>query len=357
MGLGEHVDAAIDAALVNRIVGCVVLVNQHGKQVYARAAGFADREANRPMEIDAIFRLASVTKPVITTAILRLVEHGVIRLDDPVTRFLPWFAPLNQDGSPGDIRIRHLLTHTSGLSYADLPPGLSAGSPGPLLSLNENVRSLAKVPLAFNPGTGWAYGTSFDVLGAVLAALNGSNVEDALSHHVSGPLGMTDTHFYVTDISRLAVPYADGRPPIRMNDPYTVEGSNTTFSPSQILNPATPQSGGGGMAGTAADVMTMLEAYNGRPGLLQPETVKQALANQIGTLPLRESDAGQRFSFIGALIDNTTSAWGGAWGHNWFVDPVNGITVVVCTNTTFEGCNGPFREDIRDAVYAGLTSK
>jgi Beta-lactamase class C and other penicillin binding proteins len=116
------------------------------------------------------------------------------------------------------------------------------------------------------------------------------------------------------------------------------------------------------MAGTADDVMTMLEVYNGNPGLLAPETVAAALANQIGDLPRREVDVGKRFSFIGALLDDPKAAknpcpvgtvdWGGAWGHNWVVDPVNRMTIVVCTNTTFEGCNGPFRDDILRAVYA-----
>lgn len=367
MGIKENVDAAIEAALVTRMVGCVVLVNHRGKQVYAAAKGLADRESGRKMEIDAIFRLASVTKPIVATAILRLHDLGVIGLDDPVSKFLPWFTPVSPDGSPATITIRQLLSHSSGLAYSNIPPGASGGMSGPLLSLEENLKRIAKVPLAFAPGTGWEYGTSIDVLGAVLAAINGSNVEDALGKYVTGPLEMVDTHFYITDASRLAVPYADGRPPIRMGDPHPViddQGSTTVFSPGRIFNPAAFQSGGGGIAGKAADIMSLLEVYNGNKGMLKPETVSTALANQIGKLPRRESDAGKRFSLIGAVIDDPKAAkspcpvgtvdWGGAWGHNWIIDPVNAITVVACTNTTFEGCNGPFREDIRDAVYASL---
>jgi CubicO group peptidase (beta-lactamase class C family) len=311
--------------------------------------------------------LASVTKPIVATAILRLHDLGVIGLDDPVSKFLSWFTPVSPAASPATITIRQLLSHSSGLAYSNIPPGASGGMSGPLLSLEENLRRIAKVPLAFAPGTGWEYGTSIDVLGAVLAAINGSNVEDALGKYVTGPLEMVDTHFYITDASRLAVPYADGRPPIRMGDPHPViddQGSTTVFSPGRIFNPAAFQSGGGGIAGKAADIMKLLEVYNGNRGMLKPETVSAALANQIGTLPRRESDAGKRFSLIGAVIEDAKAAkspcpvgtvdWGGAWGHNWIVDPVNAITVVVCTNTTFEGCNGPFREDIRDAVYASL---
>ena len=366
MKLKQSVDAAIDAALGARIVGCVVLVNHKGEPVYARAAGLADRETGRTMELDAIFRLASVTKPIVATAILRLVDLGTIGLDDPVTKFLPWFTPVSPDGSPAVITIRQLLSHCSGLAYNRVPPEVSLGMAGPRLSLEESLRRIAGVRLAFAPGTGWEYGTSIDVLGGVLAASNGSSVEDVLGKHVTGPLGMVDTHFFVTDSSRLAVPYADGRPPVRMDDPHLVidaKGSGTWFSPSRIFRPDAPQAGGAGAAGTAADILKLLEVYNGAPGLLTPETVTAALSNQIGRLPRHASDAGKRFGLIGAVIDDATAArspcpagtvdWGGAWGHNWIVDPVNGLTVVVCTNTTFEGCSGPFRDDIRDAVYEG----
>ena len=366
MGLMERVDAAIDAALVSRIVGCTILINKDGEEVYARAAGFADREAGAPMARDSIFRLASVTKPIVATTVLRLVDLGLIGLNDRVTRYLPWFTPANPDGSLADIRIRHLLSHTSGLSYDLLPPDATSGTSGIINSLKQTLTNIAKVKLAFAPGTGWTYGTSLDVLGAVLAAINGSNVEDALATYVTEPLGMTDAHFYVTDPARLTAAYADGNPPVRMGEPHIMHDDQGvvvgTFSPGRMLNPAVPQNGGSGMAGTADDVMKLLEVYNGRPGLLDPATVTNALANQIGDLPRRENDAGKRFGFIGAVLDDPQAArnpsprgtvdWGGVWGHCWVVDPLNRITIVTCTNTTFEGCNGPFRDDILRAVYA-----
>jgi CubicO group peptidase (beta-lactamase class C family) len=364
MTIAERVDAAIDAALVQRIVGCVIVINRNGEEIYARAAGLADREAGTQMARDAIFRLASVTKPIVATAVLRLVDLGLIGLNDRVTRYLPWFTPANPDGSPADIRIRHLLSHTSGLSYERVPAGASAGLAGAVNSLTETLTNIAKVPLAFAPGTGWAYGTSIDVLGGVLAAINGSNLEDAVGRYVTGPLGMTDTHFYVTDAARLATPYADGTPPVCMGEPHVIvgdDGNGTTFSPERIFNPAAPQNGGAGMAGTADDIMKMLEVYNSKPGLIAPETANVALANQIGDLPRRADDAGKRFSFLGAVLADPQAAgnpcpagtvdWGGAWGHNWVVDRANRMTIVVCTNTTFEGCNGPFRDDILQAIY------
>ena len=365
MDLVERVNAAVDAALVNRVVGCVILVNKDGEEVYGRAAGLADREADVAMGRDAIFRLASVTKPIVATAVLRLVELGLLGLNDRVSRYLPWFTPASPGGSLADIRIRHLLSHTSGLSYDLLPPDATSGSFGIINSLKQTLTNIAKVPLAFAPGTGWTYGTSIDVLGGVLAAINGSNVEDAVAAYVTEPLGMTDTHFYLTDPARLTAAYADGNPPVRMGEPHIMRDVNDTvvgrFSPGRILNPAAPQNGGSGMAGTADDVMTLLEVYNARPGLLEPATVAMALSNQIGDLPRRAGDAGKRFGFLGAVLADPVAAgnpcpvgtvdWGGVWGHNWVVDRVNRMTIVVCTNTTFEGCNGPFRDDILHAVY------
>lgn len=117
-GLTERMDAAIDAAVAeDRIVGTVVVVAQGGEVVYARAAGMADREAGRPMTADTIFRLASVTKPIVTAAVLQLVEDGRIDLDDPVTDWLPDFRPA-LDGETPVVTIRQLLTHTAGLNYA-----------------------------------------------------------------------------------------------------------------------------------------------------------------------------------------------------------------------------------------------
>lgn len=368
MTLRERVDAAIDAALVNRIVGCVVLVNQDGKEVYARTAGLADREANRALERNAIWRLASVTKPIVATAALRMMEEGLLNLDDPVTKYLPYFAPPSPDGVARPITLRQLLSHTSGLAYDAVPPDVSPGMSGPFISLEENLRRLAKAPLVFAPGTGWAYGTSIDVLGGVIAAINGSTLEAAVNKYVAGPLGMVDWRFTPTDATRVTANYGNGTPPAApIVPPARITPDNpqgTTFQVDRIFRADAPQSGGGGSCGTADDVMKMLEVYNGHPGFLKPATVAEALKNQIGTLPRRPQDAGKRFTLIGAVLDDPVAAkspcpvgtvdWGGAWGHNWIIDPINRLTVLVCTNVAPEGCNGPFRDEIRDAVYGAL---
>jgi CubicO group peptidase (beta-lactamase class C family) len=370
-GLKARLDAAIDSAITRRkIVGSVVLVRRNGREVYARAAGLMDREAGTPMRLDAIFRLASVTKPIVAATALAMVDAGLFGLEDPVREHLPSFAPHLADGTPATVRVRHLLTHTSGLTYEQAvlnAAGASGGMSGPILPLEENVRRLGGVPLRFAPGTRWEYGTSIDVLGCLVATVNGSNLDAAVQRYVAGPLGMADTRFGVTDPARLATPYGDGDPePVRMGDTFSVtnkEGRATVFCPSRIFNPLAPQSGGAGAAGTAGDLMKLLEAIRtGGGGILRPETVAAALSNQIGDVPMAGQDRpGKRFGFFGSILDDPAAAaspasrgtidWGGVYGHNWFYDPDAGLTVASFSNTALEGCNGPFREEIRDAVY------
>jgi CubicO group peptidase (beta-lactamase class C family) len=368
MDLKHRVDAAIDAALWSRIVGCVVLVHRDGRRIYARAAGHADREAKRATREDDIFRLASCTKPIVATTALVMIDKGLLSLDDPVSKYLPFFTPKLADGSAPPILIRHLLTHSSGITY-DVPDDVSTGSdPGPAMTLEQNLRLLARAPLHFAPGSKWEYGMSIDVLGGVLAAVNGntSDVEAVAARYVTGPLGMVDTHFWASDPSRLAHPYADGKPePIRMGEPQEVHNDENdpdkidVFSPGRILLRDRPQCSGSSMAGTAGDFMKLMDAL-AVGDLLTPATRNLAFANQIGALP-REKDPGQKFGFVGAVIEDIHASgwpipgmlhWGGIWGNNWIIDPASRTTVVVTTNTMREGCNGPFRDEIRDAVFA-----
>lgn len=367
MSLASKVDAAIDAALGDRIVGCVILVNQDGKEIYARTAGLADREAGRKLERDAIFRLASITKPIVATAALKMMEAGLLQLDDPVTKYLPYFTPPSPDGTVRPITIRQLLSHSSGLAYDTTPPDVSPGMSGPFISLEENLRRLAKAPLVFAPGSGWVYGTSIDVVGGILAAINKSTLEAAVVKYAAGPLGMVDWRFTPTDATRITANYANGNPPdAPIVPPARITADNrqgTNFDVERIFRADAPQSGGGGSCGTADDVMKMLEVYNGGT-YLKPETVEEAFTNQIGDLPRRATDAGKRFTILGAMIDDPAAArspcpvgtldWGGAWGHNWIIDRTNKLSIAVLTNVAPEGCNGPFREDIRDAIYASL---
>jgi CubicO group peptidase (beta-lactamase class C family) len=368
-------DAAIDNAIASgRLVGTVVMVARDGEIAYRRAAGFADRESGLPASEDTIFRLASITKPIVTIAVMRLIEQGRIGLDDPVTKWLPDFRPRLADGSEPVILIRHLLTHTSGLSYCferdDGPyvrAGVSDGVDQPGLSLDENLRRIASVPLLFAPGTGWQYSVSMDVLGGVIEAETGKRLGESVAELVMRPLGLSDTGFTVTDRSRLAAPYVDGSPePKRMGETEKVPVLNgtVTFAPDRIFDLASFHSGGGGMAGTASDVLTVLETIRkGGAPLLSEKTVSAMTTNQIGDL-LEPARPGFGFGFGWAIVRDPAKAglpvspgslqWGGVYGHHWFMDLAKKITLVGLTNTTLEGMSGQFTLDLKKAVAADL---
>lgn len=373
MTLERRLDTLLeDAVGSGRIVGAVVLVARDGGTAYARAIGLADREAGTPMRTDQIFRLASVTKPIVASTVLTLTDRGILNLDTPITEWLPDFRPKLADGTTPDITLRHLLSHTSGLRYAEDRPddeyrlaGISGGTDIPGRTMADNLARIASVPLSFAPGTAWRYGVSIDVAGAVVAAATGRPLSEAVAAHVTGPLGMTDTGFAPPDRSRLATPYGEGVPPDRMTDPYEAKGDlgrGTVFSPSRCFDPASFQSGGAGMTGTAGDVMRLLEAFRrGGDPILSPAVLAEATRNQIGTLARDPKDAGWRFGLLSAILRDPAAAgvpfapgtleWGGIYGHGWIVDRQNGVTVVSCTNTAIEGCLGAFPKDVRRAVY------
>lgn len=370
MDLTERLDRAVEDAIARgKVVGAVTIVARDGDVLYRKAHGWFDREADKPMFPEAVFRLASVTKPIVAATALAMIERKLIGLDNAVADHLPWFRPKLPDGREPKITIRQLLTHTSGLGY-DLRevPELTAGMQATNLSLEENFSLYAeRIPLAFAPGTGWLYGVSIDVLGAVIERIHGTRLGEAVEHYVTGPLGMADTGFRPpADPSRLAVPYADDTPvPRRMNDPDTVTGSDgrrISFSPGRIFNPRAFHSGGGGAVGSADDISTFFEAIRNRgTPILKHDTVAQAIQNQIDDIPRAERDAGQRFGFLGAVITDPAAAarphapgtirWGGVYGHDWFVDFTNGITTVIMTNTAIAGSSGAYPEAIRNAVY------
>jgi CubicO group peptidase (beta-lactamase class C family) len=365
----QAIDAVVDEALeAGRVVGAVVLLRDHGEAVYARAAGFADREAGIPIALDTVFRWASLTKPVVAATALALMERGRLDLDDPVTRFLPDFEPRLPDGSAPRISVRHLLTHTAGLGYPSLAPddpyvaaGVSGGLDQPGMSMQENLRRIASAPLYFRPGSAWRYSVAIDVLGAIIAVVQGTSLADAVASYVTQPLRMLDSGFVVREPARLAVPYADGNPrAVRMAEPHRVE--DLVFSPARAFDQRSFQSGGGGMVGTAGDFMTFLETLRtGGAPILTRETVELASRNQVGRLREQE-EPGWGFGFLSAVLTDAeragspahagTLSWGGVYGHSWFHDPAAELSVVGLTNTALEGCRGSFPADVQAAIYA-----
>lgn len=369
---GGRVDQVIDKAVEEgRIVGAVILVARRGEILYSRAAGLADREAQKPMTLDAIFRLASVTKPVVATAALALIEAGIIGFDDPVTKFIPEFRPKLADGSEPVITIRQLLTHTAGLSYgfgqpADGPysrADVSDGLDQPGLSMAENLRRIASVPLSYAPGTRWGYSMAIDVLGEAMARASGASLPELVDRLVVQPLGMQDAAFTVRDRSRLVTPYADGPgKAVVMGEHHRVPFGDgfISFSPDRVFDPASFASGGTGMNGTAGDVLKLLEALRSGGGpVIRPETAAAITTDAIPGLEAGMPGWGWGLGFsilrdpLAASTPQTAGAWrwGGVYGHSWFVDPALDLTVVALTNTAIAGMTGTFPDALRDAIY------
>jgi CubicO group peptidase (beta-lactamase class C family) len=377
--LRARLDDAIDAALrERRIVGAVVLVAHRGELVHARAAGFADREANLSMLIDSCFRLSSVTKPIVALATLALVERGILSLDEPLTRWLPWFAPRCADGRPAAITLHHLLTHTAGLDYGFRTDpseadgiyhrlGISDGLDLVEFDLDENLRRIAAAPLGFSPGSAHRYSVAYDVLGAVIERATGQSLPDAIDELVTGPLGMGNTAFSVPPGTPLVVPYVDAAPePARMRGdtaaPLPPEiGRCVKFSPARAYSAQAFASGGAGMVGTAPDILRLLETIRtGGAPIVKPETIARMMRAHVGA-QAQTLGPGWGFGYGWAVLANPALAgtpqgvgtiqWGGVYGHAWFVDSATELTVVALTNTAFEGMCGPFTLHVRDAVY------
>ncbi|WP_061907424.1 serine hydrolase domain-containing protein [Devosia sp. Leaf420] len=360
-----EVDRVIDEAVTGKkLVGTVVMAAINGEIVYSRAAGLADREESEPMREDTIFRAASLTKPLVAATILAMADRGLLKVTDPVSDYLPYFTPALPDGSRPVITLKHLLTHTAGLTYDySKDPRISPGLTDTTTSLDGVLRLIAEQPLNYAPGTSWLYSMAIDVLGGVAAAVHGTDLATAVAHYVTSPLGMKDTVFHLDSDERLAVPYTDGETePVRMTDPHAAKNpwnAVTTFSPKRIFNAQAFQSGGGGMATTAPDYMRFLMAVTqGGAPILEAQTARAALQDQMGY----ERDPGQAFSFFGsytvdparAILPWTagTNNWGGIYGHVWSIEPSRKICSVSLTNTAFYGGELEYPLRLRQAIHA-----
>jgi len=375
--LATRLDKVFAAALrEKRIVGAVAMVAQDGRVIYRRAHGMADREAACPMREDAQFRLSSITKLIVTVAVLRLVADSRMRLDAPITRWLPEFTPrLADDKLPAPtLTVHHLLTHTAGLGYgwseesgaAYHALGVSDGLDLVDFDLQENLRRLAKASLFHVPGSAWRYSLALDVLGAAIERATGEPLARAVEQLVTIPLGMRDTGFVADSPERLAVPYASASPePVRMTDNMQVPlpegfGVSIRFAPSRVFDKGAFPSGGVGMYGSADDVVRLLEMIRSSDGFL-PDELRASMKAALVGMEARTSGPGWGFGYGGAvLVDQVLAAtpqspgtmqWGGVYGHTWFIDSTRGLTVLLLTNTAYEGMAGTLPSELRDAVY------
>ncbi|MEC0236724.1 serine hydrolase [Paenibacillus kribbensis] len=375
-GLDGRVNAVLDQTLAEkRLIGAVVMIYLDGSPVYVRAAGLADREEHRLMHENALFRLSSVSKPIVSTAALVLAAQGLIELDESIERWLPDFRPRLISGEQPSITVRQLLTHTAGLTYGFLEEegggpyhraGVSDGMDFSNLTLEENLQRLASVPLLYTPGKAWGYSIATDVLGAIISRVCGTTLDAAVKKLVTEPLGMHDTSFSVADAGRLATPYVNDTPePRRMRElevAQVFEGTaGIRFQPARAFDPTAFHSGGSGMIGSAKDFMRLLETLrNGGNPLLPEEWVREMGTIQTGNLPLA-SWPGRGFGLGFTVLHNpdeigtaeSPGTWrlGGAYGHSWFVDPAQRLSVVAFTNTAYEGMSGPFTTELCQAIY------
>lgn len=377
--LPDRIDEVIDRTLADkRLVGAVVKVAIDGELRYTRTAGLADREMNLPMREDALFRLTSVSKPIVSTAALVLVAQGHLKLDDRVDRWLPEFRPRLQNGEFAILTVRHLMTHTAGLTYRFFQEengsyqraGVSDGMDHSDITLEENLRRIASVPLLYAPGTEWKYSIATDVLGAVIAKVTEMPLSEAVRSLVTKPLGMSDTGFTAVDPERLAAAYANEAPePRRLHDPDSIAFLKGTagfrLAPGRALDDTAYLSGGAGMVGSAGDFLQLLETLRKGGSPLLPESmVREMTTNQIGDLPMAFWP-GRGFGLgitllkdpVAAATPESPGTWrmGGTYGHSWFVDPKQRLSVVAFTNTALEGMSGQFTVDLCEAVYDGIT--
>lgn len=391
----DAITATLEKAIDDgQFAGISAIIVRNGQVAYIAAVGAADREAGVPMGTNTLARIASMTKPITSIAAMMLVEQGKLSLDDPLSKHLPEFTHMQVAVAPGNdptsappmlveadrpITIRHLLTHTSGLSYrfvghpvlgklfieAAISDGLSetAGTQA------DNIKRLARLPLAFQPGTQWHYGLNTDVLGRVIEVVSGQSLEAFFKEQLFTPLKMNDTSFLVPHDKRhrLATVYGieGGKPLARRPERLIQRGPlvYTTTFPTWDDNVGF-YSGGAGLVSTLSDYarfVQMLLNHGELDGVrvLKPETVDAITSNQLGDIPF---GAGNGFGFGFQIVGNSEApnrlpagsfSWGGFFSTSFWGDPRNQIAAVIFTQTHPAGPNSLY-DDFMRLTYEAL---
>ena len=339
-----------------RLNGCAALIIRNGKIIYNKAFGYDDLEKTKPMRTDNIFRIASQTKAITSTAILMLYEEGKFLLDDPISRYIPEFAkPQVLDKfnaadttyttvpSKSEITIRQLLTHTSGISYAQIgtkeanaiysKANITAGlgvEKGRMLA--TDMKKLGKMPLIHQPGEKFTYGLNTDLLGYLVEVISGMQLDEFLRKRIFEPLGMNDTYFYLpaSKYNRLVTLYEEADKKLVKAKPITEQ--NGTFLIDYPKTEGTYFSGGGGLSSTMLDYAIFLQMilnggeYNGKR-LLSRNTVRMMTMNQVGDINMGNNKFGLGFGVTtekGSSILPTPEGvfeWGGAFSTAYWADP------------------------------------
>jgi CubicO group peptidase (beta-lactamase class C family) len=373
-----------------KVANCVVGVKRDTRPVEFLSAGTIALDSAIPADADSLYRIYSMTKPITGIAFMKLVEHGVLKLEQPISDILPEFAEprVMIDGSLENTRpaaspilMRHLVTHTSGLSYSlhnktvlgqayqaygltpagrEVAAGLARPTDKfpPARDLETFGRRLALLPLDFDPGTQWNYAVGLDLMGLIVQRASGMPFEDFLRTEIFAPLKMNDTDFVVprTRTSRLTGYYAR-----RDGQLVTLDDRRT----SAYLRDRDLPSGGGGLVSTARDYMrftTMLLNEGAVDGVrvLRPETVRIARSSMMdpGVFTRSFGGVGNTFGAGMQILSKPSSAgepagtfaWDGAAGTQMWVDPVNRIAV--CGMVQIQGAS--IRQALREAIYQDI---
>jgi len=367
------------------IPGAVITIVRHGKVVYAQAWGERDPTAKVPMTEDSIFRIYSMSKPITTVAAMMLVEEGRLGLDEPVAKYIPQFAGVKvgvektgEDGKPTldlvaprrPMTIQDLMRHTSGITYGFFGEGLVKKAYVDnhiFLGDFDNAEfadRIAKMPLAYQPGTTWDYSHSTDILGRVVEVVSGKSLYAFEKERILDPLGMADTSFYVADASKYP----------RIAEPFTKDraiGKDVEFNDPRVTRKW--ESGGGGMVSTVADYsrfLLMLVSGGTLDGkrYLSPKTIAVMTSNHIGpaagVVPGPYYLPGPGFGFgLGFAVRTEPGVvpqlgsvgeynWGGAGGTTFWVDPKEDMFVVFLMQSPSQRLR--YRVALHNMIYGAM---
>ena len=361
----KRIDANInDWINKGRLNGCVALIIRNGKIVYHKGFGYDDAEKTKPIRTDNIYRIASQTKAITSTAIMMLYEEGKFLLDDPISKYIPEFAKQQvlDKFNPADssyttvpakteVTIRQLLTHTSGIAYAQIgskeanaifaKTTITAGIGVPVGKiLADDMKKLGKMPLMHQPGEKFTYGLNTDVLGYLVEIISGMPLDKFFRTRILDPLGMNDTWFYLPQSkqNRLVTLYEETEGKLAPAKPVTEQ--NGVFLINYPKTAGTYFSGGAGLSSTALDYAIFLQMllnggeYNGKR-FLSRNTVRMMIMNQIGDIDRGANKFGLGFGITtekGSSILPTPEGvfeWGGAFATTYWADPKENLIAII----------------------------
>lgn len=371
-----------------KVAGIATMVSRNGKIIYAKAFGERGVDDSRTLKMDGLFRIYSMTKPIVAVAAMQLYEKGMFHLSDPISKFLPELSELSVMDEEGNlttnevpISMQQLLTHTAGFSYgfsnSKVDQEYNKAELWKSRDSDDFIKRVAALPLHYKPGERWHYSIAVDLTGVIVERLSGMGLDEYLQTHIFEPLGMVDTFFEVPKqkMSRfLPNHYYDyGEKSLK-----TVQETKEKYNAMSNYEDVSMFSGGGGLVSTAMDYMLFMEALQNGGSLngnriLGPKTLQYMIRNHLsgsieqkggaGENPLDEaSNNGFGFGLGFGLVTNSVNNsiigsegeynWGGAAGTVFWIDPVENISVV----SMIQLMSSPWklREDLKVAVYQAL---